>query len=139
LRQGPSVSRIWAHAASGISFDYTTAISASALTYTYNTTPAALSLTGINIAGSATGAPETPSSWAFSGNFKIGTIGDASNAPATIDVATDSSNNTFLSLNLPMAGTVRVADVNFGGQDFGPIAIDGIQVHRLNVKISGGL
>lgn len=63
-------------------------------------------------------------------------IGDASNAPATIDVATDSGNNTYLSLSLPMAGTVRVADVNFGGQDFGPIAIDNIQVHRLNVKIS---
>ena len=35
-----------------------------------------------------------------------------------------------------MSGTIRVADVNFGGQDFGPIADDGIQVHRLNVKIS---
>jgi hypothetical protein len=35
-----------------------------------------------------------------------------------------------------MQGTLRVEDVNFGGNDFGPIAIDGIQVHRLVVKIS---
>ena len=69
-------------------------------------------------------------------HFKIGSIGDTYNTPATIDVATDSSNNTSLSLSLPMSGTVRVADVNFGGQDFGPIAIDNIQFHRLNVKIS---
>lgn len=142
LSQGPSVYQLWAHAPSGISFNYTTAISASALTYTYNTTPAALSLSGIHIVGSATGGsddPANPATWVFGGTsnfFKIGTIGDASNTPATMDVATDNSNNTYISLSLPMAGTVRVADVNFGGQDFGPIAIDNIQVHRLNVKIS---
>jgi len=38
-------------------------------------------------------------------------------------------------LSLPIAGTVRIENVAFGGQDFGPIAIDGIHVHRLNVKI----
>ena len=41
-----------------------------------------------------------------------------------------------ISLNLPMSGTIRVADVNFSGQGFGPVAIDNIQVHRLNLKIS---
>jgi hypothetical protein len=151
LRQGPSLYRLWAHPTSGISFDYTTTISASALTYTYNTTPTTLSLTGITIAGSATGNPQdatfTTVPWVFSGTFKIGTIGDSDvydgstlifkgNQPATIDVGTDSGNTTSIFLSLPMAGTIRVADVNFGGTDFGPIALDGIQVHRLNVKIS---
>lgn len=161
LRQGPSVYNLWAHTAGGISFDYATTISADALTYTYNTTtPEALSLSKIHIAGSATGDPKDPydldhtgDPWVFSGTFKIGTIGDASNAPATIDVATDAG-VTSLSLNLPMAGTIRVAEVIFGTNtvssdpnfnsnfaegaplNFGPIAIDGIQVHRLNVKIS---
>jgi hypothetical protein len=90
--------------------------------------------------------------WGFSGTFKIGTIGDPDvydytdplnpvlifkgNQPATIDVGTDSSNNTSLFLSQPMSGTIRVADVNFGGQGFGPIILDNIQVHRLNVKIS---
>jgi hypothetical protein len=151
LRQGPSLYRVWAHS-SGISFDYTTTLSASALTYTYNTTPTTLSLTGINIAGSATGNPQDPTfttvPWVFSGTFKIGTIGDpdvydinsnlifVGNQPATIDVGTDNSNNSYISQNLPMSGTIRVADVNFGGKDFGPVAIDNLQVHRLNLKIS---
>jgi hypothetical protein len=141
LREGPSLFRVWAHALSGISFNYTTAISASALTYTYNTTPTTLSLSGIHIVGSATGGsddPANPATWVFGGTsnfFKIGTIGDASNTPATIDVGTEGT-ETSISLNLPMAGTVRVENVTFGGQSFGPIAIDGIQVHRLNVKIS---
>jgi hypothetical protein len=172
LSIGPSVSHVWAHAGSGISFDYATAISASALTYTYNTTTTppslygtTLNLKGINIAGSATGDPRYPNGgpepspgpytyqpWGFSGTFKIGTIGDPDvydytdplnpvlifkgNQPATIDVGTDSSNNTSLFLSQPMSGTIRVADVNFGGQGFGPIILDNIQVHRLNVKIS---
>jgi hypothetical protein len=162
VSQGPSLLRFWAHPASGISFDYTTVISAVAfdglgnpiggLHYHYNTTTAGvLSFSNINIAGSATGDPEasdfTTVPWVFSGTFKIGTIGDADvydngnlifkgNQPATIDIGTDNSNNSYISQNLPMSGTIRVADVNFGGQDFGPIAIDNIQVHRLNLKIS---
>jgi hypothetical protein len=155
LRQGPSFYRFWAHS-QGISFDYQTVISADALSYTYNTsvtspstTGTALSFSRINIAGSATGDPRYPNGgpessppytyqpWSFSGTFNIGTIdGTFSTTPATIDVATDSSNNTSLYMSLPMVGTVRVADVNFGGQGFGPVAIDNIQVHRLNLKIS---
>jgi len=151
LQMGPSVYRLWAHAASGISFDYQTAITASALTYTYNTTPLSLKLSGLHIAGSAAGDPTDPTTWTYSGNFKIGTIGDADvydvnnnliftgNTPATIDIATDSSNDTSIYMSLPMSGSIRVGEVNFGGQSFGPIAIDGIQVHRLTVQISGKL
>ncbi len=28
------------------------------------------------------------------------------------------------------------AEVNFGGNNFGPIAIDGIQFHRLDIKLT---
>ncbi len=31
---------------------------------------------------------------------------------------------------------LRVAEVNFGGNNFGPIAIDGIQFHRLDIKLT---
>ena len=37
-----------------------------------------------------------------------------------------------------MKGTVRVADVQLGGQDFGPVAIDGIVAHHLYIKIGAG-
>ena len=155
LRQGPSLYRVWAHASQGVSFDYQTAISAVAfdavsgnpiggLHYHYNTTTdGVLSFANIHIAGLATGTETTPSTWAFSDTFKIGTIdGSFSATPATIDVATDTSNNTSLHLSLPMSGTVRVEEVKFGVDilgavnNFGPIAIDGIQIHRLDLKIS---
>ncbi len=154
-RQGPSLSRFWAHAGQGLSFDYQTTITADALTYAYNTTAAgALRLSNLTIAGSATGAPATPSSWVFSDNFKIGTIGDSDvyadtdndpltpdvlvftgNKPATMDAATVGG-VTSVYMSLPAAGTVRVAEVNFGGNNFGPIAIDGIQFHRLDIKLT---
>jgi hypothetical protein len=75
--------------------------------------------------------------WVFSGNLKIGNIGTGN--PAKIDVGTDAGTGTpTLYLNLPMQGTLGVENVTFGGNNFGPIAIDGINVHHLNVKISGG-
>mgnify|MGYP000891252167 CR=1 FL=1 len=119
-----------------------TAVFADAFTYTYNTTPAALSLAGIHIAGAATGAgddPAVPSTWEFGGVsnvFKIGSIGDVYNTPASMDVGTDAGITT-VNWSLPMAGTVRVENVQFGTQSFGPVAIDNIQFHRLNVKIGG--
>ncbi|MDD3259809.1 MAG: hypothetical protein PHN97_10210 [Smithellaceae bacterium] len=144
LRAGPSLHRFWAPTTGqGVRFDSRTAVSAEAFTYTYNTTPAALSFTGIHIAGAATGGsddPATPSTWEFGGVsnvFKIGSIGDVYNTPATMDVATDSGGVTSVYMSLPAAGSIRVAEVNFGGNNFGPIAIDGIQFHRLNVKIGG--
>lgn len=144
LRAGPGLHRFWAPATGqGIRFDSRTAVFADAFTYTYNTTPAALSLAGIHIAGAATGAgddPALPSTWEFGGVsnvFKIGAIGDVYNTPASMDVATDAGGITTVNLSLPMSGTVRMENVQFGAQSFGPVAIDNIQFHRLNVKIGG--
>jgi len=144
LRAGPGLHRFWAPATGqGIRFDSRTAVFADAFTYTYNTTPAALSFTGIHIAGAATGGsddPATPSTWEFGGVsnvFKIGSIGDVYNTPASMDVATDAGGITTVNLSLPMSGTVRMENVQFGAQSFGPVAIDNIQFHRLNVKIGG--
>ena len=144
LRAGPGLHRFWAPATGqGIRFDSRTAVFADAFTYTYNTTPAALSFTGIHIAGAATGGsddPATPSTWEFGGVsnvFKIGSIGNVYNTPASMDVATDAGGITTVNLSLPMSGTVRMENVQFGAQSFGPVAIDNIQFHRLNVKIGG--
>jgi len=142
--------RFGAHAngTSGVDFDYSTIVYAQAFRYTYTTTPVlpdttgTLALTGIHLMGAATGTaddPSNPATWKFTGTnnvFRIGNI-DTGN-PATIDVSTDTGGTTSLNLNLPMQGSLRVENVNFGGNDFGPIAIDGINVHHLYVKISGG-
>ena len=139
LTRGPDISRFGARS-SGIDFDYTTQLYATSFEHQYNTSGDSLKLSGIHLAGSATGDVTDPTSitdpWVFSGNFKIGDI-DNSN-PATIDVGTNTSiNNTAVFLNLPMQGTLRIEDVTFGsGNSFGPVAIDGINVHHLNVKIN---
>jgi len=126
------------HAASGVDFEYDAAANVDAFRYTYNTAPETFELQGIHLAGSATGAPEDPATWAFTGNFEIGDMFNAN--PATFDVGsfTDSGTGNQLAaiaMNLPMQGTIRVEDVRFGAQDFGPCAIDGLMVHRLQVML----
>jgi hypothetical protein len=147
LTHGPDRTRYGAHN-SGIDFDYSTQLYASSAQYKYNTAGDALAVSGIHLAGTGSdiydmhGFPldptkwtlNDPKTWSFTGNFKIGDIDAGS--PATIDVATSSTaHDTALFLNLPMSGTLRVEDVEFGGSK-GPIAIDGIQIHRLQLKIN---
>ncbi|MHB8137443.1 MAG: DUF6160 family protein [Smithellaceae bacterium] len=138
LSMGPSLYRAGAHAdgtGGGFDFDYSTRITAQALRFTYNTALETLALSGIHLAGSATGAPEDPATWSFTGNFKIGDI-DGGN-PAKFDVVTntdDAPGVTSLVVNVPMQGSLRVENVNFGGDNFGPIAIDGINVHRMSIS-----
>ncbi len=162
LSMGPSLQRYGAHAdgTSGIDFDYRTRAFAQALRYTYNTLPETLTLTGIHLAGAANGAgddPANPATWAFTGAdnvFRIGSTNtgtstwattpggdiDAGNNPAKIDVGTDTATGvTSLVLSLPMQGSLRVENVTFGGNNFGPIAIDGIRVHRLSIELRGGI
>jgi hypothetical protein len=117
----------------GIDFDYAGRVDIDEFRYTYNTAPQSLAAHGIHLAASVTGAPENPAAWAFTGAFKVG---DILNNPATIDVGTDAYDKTSMFLNLPMQGCLRVENVDFGGQDFGPCAIDGIKVHRLQVQIT---
>jgi hypothetical protein len=131
---------------SGIEFEYLTSWLTNDFTYAYNTSGGTLNLQGIHLAESVVGAAESdPSTWVFSGRFRIGDLlGGYINAepsPATMDVATDLSttpSTTSLYLNLPMKGTVRVADVVLGGNNFGPVAIDGITVHHLGLQFNPG-
>lgn len=136
LSLGPSLSRYGSHTdgTTGIDFDYATRLYAQALRYTYNATEK-LELSDIHLAY-APGAgddPRDPATWSMTGNFKIGDI--VAGAPAMMDVATDTSNVTSVVLNLPMQGSLRVEKVAFGSIDFGPVAIDGINVHHLNLQI----
>jgi hypothetical protein len=120
----------------GVDFDYASRIDMDGIRYVYNTVPQSLVESGIHLAGSATGDPATPGDWAFIGPFKIG---DIYNNPATIDVDTSvSTGKTSVFFNLPMQGCYRVDNVALGGVDFGPIAIDGITVHRLQIQLLPG-
>lgn len=103
------------------------------------------SYTGDNPANPSTWAPvadPTQSSYNW-GQFQVGDMfGDMStntpSNPATLDVGEVSiSGSTYGMINfgLPLQGSMRIQDVNFGGTDFGPIAIDGIHAYRLNVQL----
>jgi len=145
LSLGPSLYRFGVHAdgtGGGFDFDYSTRASAQAFRYTYNTIPETLTLSGIHLVGQATGTaddPANPATWAFTGTNNVFRIGDMDNGnPAKIDVVTDTTGVTSLFLNLPMQGSLRVENVAFGGNNFGPIAIDGIRVHRLSIELRPG-
>lgn len=123
---------------SGIDIEYQTEITLDSLQYTYNAQSASLNLAGIHLAGTAGGSPEDPTSWIFLDKFKIGDL--ANNRPVTIDVGTydnDGVPSTSIFYNVPMSGSIRVEDVDFGGNRFGPCAIDGITVHHLGIQIPG--
>jgi len=132
IRQ-PSNLRLGAHAdgTTGMAWDYATQIDIESLQYTYNDVGDTFSFDGIHLAGSATGDPTDPTTWTFDGQF---TIGDLENDnPATFDIGTNESGETIMAMTLPMQGTLRIENIDFGGQSYGPAAIDGLQVHRLTV------
>ncbi len=105
--------------------------------YTYNDPGDFLNLTGIYLNQSVAGAPEDPATWVFDGAFIVGDL--AENNPATLDIVTiPDFDTTSLLINIPMSGSIRVQDVQFGGQDFGPSAIDGIRVHHFHMLLPGG-
>lgn len=125
---------------SGIELEYQTEITLDSLEYVFNTQPAmsSLNLAGIHLAGHAVGSPEDPTSWIFLGKFKFGDLDD--NRPMTIDVGTYNdglTSSTSVFYNMPMSGTIRVENVDFGGKQLGPCAIDGITVHHLGIQIPG--
>lgn len=123
----------------GIDFEYHTKIDIDSIKYTYNTTPTSLELKGIHLSQFAGGSPEDPTSWTFLGKFMIGDV--QAGTPATMDVATGDLGGgvmkTAIMYNFPMKGSARVEEVNFGGNNFGPCAIDGINVHHLYVVMPG--
>jgi hypothetical protein len=134
IRQ-PSTLRLGAHAdgTTGMAWDYASQIDIDLFQYTYNDVGDTFSLDGIHLASSATGDPTDPTTWTFDGQFTIGDMDN--NNPATFDIGTNASGETIMVMTLPMQGTLRIESIDFGGQSFGPAAIDGLQVHRLTVAL----
>jgi len=105
--------------------------------YTYNGAGDRLTYTGTTWSQTAGGLPEDPATWTFRDSFAIGDINSAN--PATMDVLTLTDTGvTSILINTPMRGSIRIENVNLGGTDFGPIAIDGINMHHFDVMIKPG-
>ncbi|SCY10283.1 hypothetical protein SAMN05216233_10414 [Desulfoluna spongiiphila] len=125
--------------------------------FSYGTSPDdTLTLSGITLAGSFTDnpadTPSDPSTWQAGGEFVLGDI--ASGNPLTIDVATDTTaswaddadgnpipnprlGSGFIAINMPMEGSLRIENMGFGTNDFGALALDNIQAHKLYIEIPG--
>jgi hypothetical protein len=97
-----------------------------------------LTIDGIHFSETSGGTVHLPATWTFDGYYRIGDLFNATAAnPAMFDVITRvDDGTTHIMLNLPMSGNFRIEDVAFGGNDFGPCAIDGIDVHRLQVDMA---
>ncbi len=122
---------------SGVDFEFGQNLTIDSLRYAYNNgdSNANLTLSGIHFFGTdETGSPEDPGTWQMHGNFTIGAMVQGN--PATFDVGTVQVDAGLagVSMNLPLNGSFRVESLQWGGTDFGPVAIDGIDVHRLNVR-----
>ena len=143
VRHGTDMLTIGSHmdGTCGIDMEYQTKIDIDSLTYTYNFSPLpnfprSLVLSGIHLSQFSLGSPEDPTSWISMGKFKFGDL--ANDNPITLDVGTNENTGvTSCFMNIPMQGTARVENVEFHKQDFGPIAIDGINVHHLCIQIPG--
>lgn len=81
--------------------------------------------------------PQEPGTWQPHGRFVIGDLkleDDSSYEPAGFRVLNDADGAPAARFELPATkGSVRVADISMGGQDLGPMIIDGIHIHELLV------
>jgi hypothetical protein len=105
-------------------------------------------ISGIYACASFTGNPQTPSTWVGSGNLRLGNFAynqsygtyDKGSITTTLYAAADVgtlSGKTYLNLNLPMTGSIRVNDFRMDSTgSFGPIAVDGMTMRTVNVRLS---
>jgi hypothetical protein len=140
----------------GFDYQYNFQMTIDKMAYAYNDNCDTLEIGPTYIGGSFADLsgddPRFPSTWKPNqgtpvdfGEFQIGDLFGDVNAgiysnPASIDVGEadldcDPATPVLgaLQLNLPMQGSLRFESATFDGTDFGPGAIDGIQVHRLSL------
>lgn len=124
--------------------------------YAYNTSCEAIELAplyiGDSFADQSGDDPRDPTTWKPNlatpvdfGDFQIGDLfGDIDNdihsRPAMLDVFEGDIYGTgaihgVMDLRLSMTGSIRFENVDFNGTDFGPGAIDGLEVHRLELQL----
>ncbi len=119
------------------------------LTYSWNGTRS-VAASGVYVYGlmnETISNPTSPGSWSnrngmtkIGGDFPTyntsGAVSGSTSRYATVDVGTNSAGKTALSLNLPMAGSIRISNVSFGALNWGPIALDDIifYTNRVNIR-----
>lgn len=143
------------HGVSGIDFELGKRLSIDTIKFDYNSTDS-LTFSGITLAHSfSETVHENPDTWIANDEFLIGDI--LNNKSASLDFTADTTaswnfvdsagnpysvanprfETGYIVMNLPMEGSLRVDNINFGGNNLGSMAIDGLKVEKLYIEIPG--
>ena len=120
---------------SGIYFKYARELEIENIKYNYNNDDDKLSFQNLQMAQSFSGDPANPDSWSAQGKFKTGDMdGEGMSSFAKFNII-EENDLQKIRLNLPMQGSIRIKDIKTPDQDFGPIVLDGIKVHKMETKM----
>lgn len=132
---------IGSYAGAGIDFQLGFRTKIEEIKFNYGEAAESFSVQKLQAAGTFTGAPEDPSAWVASGEFKVGDALASTPNPATIDIGvrenTDGTATPIIQMQLNASGSIRASDLKFGTQSFGPMALDGIKVHSMKIEAPG--
>jgi len=106
--------------------------------WVYNQNGDSVSLVDLCLAESFDGQPKNPGEWQPQGRFSLGGgLAPDSNggSVAEMHVLQDDQGRGLIRLNMPMRGSVRLKELKVGGRDMGPVVVDGLRVHRLEVDL----
>ncbi|RJP81069.1 MAG: hypothetical protein C4522_06165 [Desulfobacteraceae bacterium] len=112
----------------GLAFDFGMETTIEQICYTYNSQGDSLSFSGMMLSETITGDPANPVTWESNGEFRVGFY-EAGN-PAAIDILPDG-----IGLSLPMQGDIGMENIGIGGNDFGPMLIDNLNMPVCNITI----
>jgi len=124
----------------GVAFQLETRFEMEALRWAYNKDGEAFDLSGTHLAGSfdAEGDdPADPDTWDPDGRFIVGDMGmadDSNDDPARFLTVTDEADRGYVQVQMPsVSGSIRIEEVTMGDADLGPVILDDIEIHELNV------
>ena len=125
----------------GIGFQFETRADLEDLRWAYNDNGDALSFQGMQLAwyfGDDGDDPADPSTWQPEGRFIAGDLdmdGETGEfRPAEFRVAGDDEGRALVRLDVNhLAGSLRMADVEMGDHNLGPVIVGGMDVHKLRV------
>jgi hypothetical protein len=112
----------------GVAFDFGVETSIEQIVYSYNSQGDSLSFSNVVLSENISGDPADPITWESNGAFRVGFY-EAGN-PAAVDILSDG-----IGLALPMKGDIGVQNIGIGGNDFGPVLIDNLNMPTCNVTI----
>ena len=119
---------------SGVAFQYETRTKMEEFRWQYNES----GNDGVFSLGNAYAAREFDDAGNPKGLFAVGSM-DPRNEnggefePATFRAHQDDQGRPFMRMNMPMEGSIRIEEVEMGGHEIGPVRLEDMEIHHLEV------